>query len=469
MSTGPRRAEGYEAGLTMSLESSNALFTLLIVDDDADVLRSLKRYFRSMPYRILTAAGGQQALDCLPRQRVDMMLLDLKMLGKDGLEVLKEAVAMRPELKIIMLTGHGGVREAVMAIQNGAQDFFEKSTCLAMLRKKIDQAYRMWLLDRENRSLRQELEGRFRFEALVGESPPMRLLKDLVARVSPTRTSVLIQGESGTGKELVARAIHWHSGRRAEAFVPVDCAAISESIIESELFGHAKGAFTGAEQATPGLIRSADKGTLFLDEVGELPLGLQAKFLRFIQERAVRPVGATSEFPVDVRIVAATHRNLIEEMARGRFRQDLYYRLSAVTLQVPPLRERGDDILLLARHFVAALSREGMPSRTLSEEAERVLCQHTWPGNVRELENVIRSAMAFARGRTLLPGDLPVLTERSGAPPSMRPPVGGRLADVEREAIAEALRQTRGNRRKAARLLGISEATLYRRLKQYDF
>jgi DNA-binding NtrC family response regulator len=338
-----------------------------------------------------------------------------------------------------------------------------------MLRKKIDQAYRMWLLDRENRSLRQELEGRFRFEALVGESPPMRLLKDLVARVSPTRTSVLIQGESGTGKELVARAIHWHNGRRAEAFVPVDCAAISESIIESELFGHAKGAFTGAEQATPGLIRSADKGTLFLDEVGELPLGLQAKFLRFIQERAVRPVGATSEFPVDVRIVAATHRNLIEEMARGRFRPDLYYRLSAVTLQVPPLRERGDDILLLARHFVAALSREGMPSRTLSEEAERILCQHTWPGNVRELENAIRSAMAFARGRTLLPGDLPALAEASAAPPSMRPPVGGLLADVERETIARALRQTGGNRRKAARLLGISEATLYRRLKRYDF
>jgi DNA-binding NtrC family response regulator len=453
--------------MRMSSEPSNARFTMLIVDDDVDVLSSLRRYFRPLPYRIWTAEGGQQALECLTGQRVDMMLLDLKMPDRDGLDVLKEALTRMPDLKIIMLTGHGGVREAVMAIQNGALDFFEKSTCLDMLRKKIDQAYRMWLLDQENQSLRQELEGRFCFDALVGESPPMLQLKDLVARVSPTRTSVLIQGESGTGKELVARAIHEHSNRKSEVYIPVDCAAISASIIESELFGHTKGAFTGADHSTLGLIRSADKGTLFLDEIGELPLEMQAKFLRSVQEQTVRPVGATSEFPIDVRVVAATHRNLIEEMARGRFRQDLYYRLSAVTLYVPSLRERGDDILLLARYFIKALSREGMPFKTLSEEAARVLCAHTWPGNVRELENVIRNAMAFARGHTILARNLPALSELSGVQPPIRATASGRLADVEREAITRALRQTGGNRRKAARLLGISEATIYRRLKQY--
>jgi DNA-binding NtrC family response regulator len=453
----------------MDGEPSNALFTLLIVDDDAEVRSSLKRYFRPMPYRILSAGGGQEALECLSRLRVDMVLLDLKMPGKDGLAVLKEAQAMLPDLKIIMLTGHGGVREAVAAIQNGALDFFEKSTCPDMLKKKIDQAYRMWLLDRENQSLRQELEGRFSFDPLVGESPPILMLKDLVARVSPTSTSVLIQGESGTGKELVARAIHHHSSRQAEVFIPVDCAAISESVIESELFGHAKGAFTGADQATLGLIRSAHKGTLFLDEIGELPLGMQAKFLRSIQERMVRPVGATAMVPVDVRLVAATNRNLIEELARGRFRQDLYYRLSAVTFHVPPLRERGEDILLLARHFAESLAQEGMAPKTFSEDAKRVLLGYTWPGNVRELENAIRSAMALARGPAILASDLPMLSDSSGGNAPVSLPGGAKLADFEREAIVGALRQTGGNRRKAARILGISEATLYRRLKQYQF
>jgi DNA-binding NtrC family response regulator len=442
------------------------LFSLLIVDDEQDIRSSLRRYFRRFPYRILLAEDGEQALDHLSREQVDLMLLDLKMPGKNGLTVLAEARERHPDLDVIMLTAHGGVREAVAAIQGGALDFFEKSTSLDMLSKKITQVHELWLLRRENLSLREELREKFSFDELIGESPMMIRLKDLIARVGPTDTSVLIQGESGTGKELVAKALHHHSPRRDAAFIPVDCAAINESVMESELFGHTKGAFTGADQATLGLIRSADKGTLFMDEVGELPLVMQAKLLRTIQERTVRPVGSTAMKTVDIRIVAASNRNLIEEIARGRFRQDLYYRLSAVTLHVPALRERKEDIPLLARHLVEKLGKqEGHAPRMITDAAVGRLVGRDWPGNVRELENVVRCAMAFAKNYTLSPEDLgPSVVQEPGPTPAGP----ASLAHYEKEAICNALEVTAGNRRKAARLLGMSEATLYRRIKRYE-
>jgi DNA-binding NtrC family response regulator len=443
-------------------------FTLLIVDDEQDVRNAMRRYFARRPYHLLFAQDGPEALDQVSRQTVSLMLLDLKMPGMDGLSVLKKALEIRPGLKVIMLTGHGGVPEAVSAMKIGAIDFFEKTVAPDVLRSKIDQVHEMWRLKAENRRLKTRLGTDFRFDALLGESPPVLKLKDMIARIAPTDTSVLIQGESGTGKELVAQAIHHHSTRQPDAFMPVDCAAINETVMESELFGHAKGAFTGADQATLGLIRSADKGTLFLDEIGELSMTMQAKLLRTIQERTVRPVGSTRMVPVDIRIVAATNRNLVEAIADGGFRQDLYYRLSAVTLHVPPLRDRGDDILRIAGHFVERLGREGLPRKAISDAAMAVLRGYRWPGNVRELENVVRGAMAFASGDTIGPVDLAAIPD-APPDPNAPPPASGAasLSTYEEQAIREALKQTAGNRREAAGLLGISEATLYRRIKQY--
>ena len=344
--------------IIMEMENENPL-TLLIVDDEQNILLSMKRLFARNPYRLLFAQDGMKALDCLGKNRVDLMLLDLKMPGMNGMDVLKVVVDTHPNLKVILLTGHGGVQDAVMAIKLGATDFIEKSASPDMLRQKIAHAYQMWRIEHENSKMRDQLAAHFRFDELVGDSPPMIELKSMIARISPSEVSILIQGESGTGKELVAQAIHAHSSRKSEVFIPVDCASINEALMESELFGHSKGAFTGADQPTLGLIRSADKGTLFLDEVGELPLNMQAKLLRTIQERTVRPVGSTRTIAVDIRIISATNRNLFEFIALGAFRHDLYYRLSAMTLHVPPLRNRCDDIVSLARYFIEKNSKKG--------------------------------------------------------------------------------------------------------------
>ncbi len=444
------------------------IFSVLLVDDEPSVISSLKRVFLDDNYDIKSAQNGQDALGLLGKAKFDAALVDLKMPGMDGLTLIKEIKNICPEIMIIMLTGHGGVQEAVEAIKLGAEDFFEKTISPEVLRKKVAQIHSIWQLEQENRQLREQVTSEFRFEALMGESPPIIRLKDMIARIAPTDTSILIQGESGTGKELVAQAIHHHSARKSGIFMPVDCAAINETVMESELFGHTKGAFTGADQATLGLIRSADKGTLFLDEVGELSMNMQAKLLRTIQERTVRPVGSTKIIPVDIRIVAATNRNLVDAVADGSFRQDLYYRLSAVTLHAPPLQERGDDILQLAKHFIKMLAQEGLASKEISDAAMVILRGYGWPGNVRELENVIRGAMAFAGTDTIGPADLSSISSSPPAQPGTLPSTAASMSDYEAEAIRNALEQASGNRRNAAKVLGISEATLYRRIKQYN-
>ena len=326
--------------------------------------------------------------------------------------------------------------------------------------------YEMWLLDQKTKELSSEVANTFLFEELVGESQKIARLKSMIVKVAPTNTTVLIQGESGTGKELIARAIHYQSNRAQHAFVVVDCASISETVIESELFGHVKGAFTGATSTALGLIRSADKGTLFLDEIGELSVGLQAKFLRTIQERLVRPVGSTTNHPVDIRIVAATNRNLLDETSTGKFRQDLYYRLSTVTLTSPPLRERDGDIDLLTEHILNDSKEQIDNNVNVTAEAMAIIRNYNWPGNVRELENVLKGALVFADNFTVKPEDLPPILggvkrtdENTG--------IAGTLASCEREAIKKALDQTDDNRRKAAEILDISEATLYRKIKMY--
>ncbi len=441
-------------------------FTLLVVDDEESVINSLKRFFARYNYDILAALSGDKALDILGSTPVDLLILDLKMPGMDGLTLLKKARLMIPDLKIIIQTGHGGVAEAVEALKQGATDFLEKGGSPEILRKRVGQLYEIWLLAQQNQDLRARNANEFLFDEFVGESPKMEKLKDMIVRVAPTDTTVLIQGESGTGKELVARAIHHHSDRANQAFVPVDCAAISETVIESELFGHLKGAFTGADSATLGLIRSADKGTLFLDEIGELSPGVQAKFLRTIQERIVRPVGATKNHAVDIRIVAATNRNLLDEVASGKFRQDLYYRLSTVTLTSPPLRERGEDIRLLTEHILNDPRKKTGDSISMTSEAMNMISQYEWPGNVRELENVLKGAMVFAEESSIKPEDLPpVLGGQKGRDEDNLKV--GTLASYELEAIKNALDQAENNRRRASEILDISEATLYRKIKQY--
>ncbi|PWW82511.1 sigma-54-dependent Fis family transcriptional regulator [Prosthecochloris marina] len=303
---------------------------------------------------------------------------------------------------------------------------------------------------------------------LAGNSPEIEKIKGIISKIAPTTSTILLQGETGTGKEIIARSIHDHSNRKKRVFMPVECAAINESVIESELFGHTKGSFTGADRNTLGLIRSSDGGTLFLDEIGELPLALQTKLLRTLQEKTVKPVGSSKIYPVDIRIIAATNRNLAEAVTKGTFRQDLYYRLNTVTIYAPPLRERLSDIPLLCGHFLKKMASEGYPEKTISSRALSALCRYEWPGNVRELENVIRNAVALSSENSIALEDLSISLPENTCdrqhpiiPPSS-------MAFHEKEAICKALDQTTGNRRAAARLLGISEATLYRRIKLYS-
>ncbi len=310
--------------------------------------------------------------------------------------------------------------------------------------------------------------GLFDFKELIGESPEMQKLKKLLVKIAPTGTTILIQGESGTGKEVIARAIHAQSARSDEVFIPVDCAAINDSIIESELFGHSKGAFTGADRSTLGMIRSADKGTLFLDEIAELPLSMQAKLLRTLQERAVKPVGETKIYPVNIRIIAATNCNLTEAVKKGTFRQDLYYRLNAITIFAPPLREQRSDIPLLCNYFLDKLIKEGYPAKHFSESAMNALLAFDWPGNIRELENVVRGAITISHGDIMERDSLSFDHCQPKNDESVDNQQAASIASHEKDAIRKALNQTTGNRRAAAKLLGISEATLYRRLKIYN-
>ncbi len=447
--------------------NKNSRFTILVVDDEQMIHSSMARFFKKFDFHLIDAMDGNEALALLGENRVDLMLLDLKMPGPDGLTVLKKAKAEVPGLKVIILTGHGGVGDAVEAIRLGASDFLEKGGAPEILRSRVERIHDLWKLARENDRLRESASGMFQFHKLQGESPPILRLKELILKVAPSDASVLVQGESGTGKELVAQALHHHSGRAGMPFVPVDCASISETVLESELFGHVKGAFTGADKAALGLIRSADGGTLFLDEIGELSVQLQAKLLRTLQERIVRPVGSTQNHSVDIRIIAATNRALTDEVAEGRFREDLYYRLSAVTLTVPPLRERAEDIPLLAALFIDRFATSSEERRSLSEECLAVLKSHKWPGNIRELENVIRSAVIFCDGPRITPADLPEHIAGAAPLPGDNLP-SGTLASYELAAIKNALKTSGNNRREAARILEIAEATLYRKIKQYE-
>jgi len=444
---------------------------VLIIDDDEGHAEALSDGLVADGYATELAHSGREGLDRMAEATFDAILTDLVMHEVSGLEVLKEARTLQPDAVVILITGHGSIETAVDAMRLGAADYLAKPVRIGELRTRLSRAIEAGNLRRTNLDLRRQLDERFGFEGLIGHSPAMKRVFDILRQVASTTATVLVLGESGTGKELIARAVHNNSNRKDGPFVAVNCAALSEGLIESELFGHMKGAFTGAVSAKEGRIVYADGGTLFLDEVGDMPLSTQAKLLRVLETREVLPVGGNQTRKVDVRLVAATNRDLKAMSKHGEFREDLLFRLQVVTIDLPPLRERAGDVPMLIDHFISELAAQhGRNVRGISPEARTLLVRYDWPGNVRELRNVIENMVLLARSEVLGPEDVP---ESVHEHPSDGRRAGGfelagrSMAEVERALIQANLELAEGNREKAARILGMGERTLYRKLKEY--
>jgi DNA-binding NtrC family response regulator len=447
---------------------SIALLTLLVVADEEPVRELVRAQGEAIGLRVKAAGSMTHAVVALERLAIDLVVADLAMPALGGVEFVRRLRAEHPETTIVVLAEFGAAEEAREALAAGAVESVARPFEDADLRAKLERLARSLALDRENRVLREQLNSRPGFGGLVGVSPKMERVYKLIEKVSRRDSPVLILGETGTGKELVARSIHFGGPRKRGPFVPVDCTGLVPTLVESELFGYVKGAFTGAMQNKRGLIESASGGTLFLDEIGEFPLEMQAKLLRILQEKQVRPVGATATVEVDLRVIAATNRDLQEEVERGRFRQDLFYRLNVVPIKLPPLRERRSDIPLLVNHFLERYSSPDGPTPVFAEEAMALLVGYDWPGNVRELENAVARALALNSGALLHTGDLPTNLQ---SPRPARLPLDDdfvTLAELERRAIFRALQKTGGDKLATARLLGIGKTTLYRKLKQYE-
>jgi len=442
--------------------------TVLIVDDE-DPTRDLCRdVVIDSGLRARIASTTEQAMEILEQYPVDILITDLKVPQLGGIELLKRVRETYPQTAVMVLTQYGTIDSAVEATRMGAADYVTKPFHVSELRVKLDRLVRSLEIDQENRILREQLRTRPGFGSLIGVSPAMQRVYRLIEKVSQHNYPVLILGESGTGKELVARSIHFSGPRRNEPFVPVDCSALVPTLIESELFGYVKGAFTGAVQAKTGLMQSAGNGTLFLDEIGDLPVDLQAKLLRALQEKEVKPVGSTDRIVISTRVIAATNRDLDAAVRQGQFRQDLFFRLNVVQIKLPPLRERKSDIPILVNTFLEKFCDPKGSMRTISQDAMGRLIAYDWPGNVRELENAIERAVALGSGPILHVGDLPSnlqygAGERMPQNDELLP-----LDELERRAILRALHEAGGDKLSAARLLGIGKTTLYRKLKQYE-
>ncbi len=443
--------------------------TVLVVDDEPGIVESLQRVFEREGLRALTAGGGGAALEILRREPVSVLLTDLLMPGMSGMDLLKASRSVSPETETILMTAYGTVENAVEAMKQGAYDFVTKPIKRAHVVRAVLKALEKRTLVQENRSLREQLAAQQK-KRLIGQSLTWRRTMDTVMQAAPSVATVLLLGESGTGKELLARAIHEASPRASGPFVPVNCAALPETILEAELFGYERGAFTGAVQRHDGRFLQANQGTLFLDEIGEIPTHVQVKLLRVLQEGEVERLGGRTQ-KVDLRLVAATNQDLRTAVKEGRFREDLYYRLNVIALRLPPLRERRDDIPLLAEHFLRLYGeRNGRHFSGLSRAALDALVRYDWPGNVRELENTIERAVVLARGDVIDLDDLPVEV-RSGAAPggdgkSLTIAIGTPLAEIERRVIHATLAHAGGDKRLCAQLLGIATRTIYRRLEE---
>jgi DNA-binding NtrC family response regulator len=453
---------------------------LLIVDDEPALREALGVRLADHGFVVDQAASGEEALERLARFAYDILLTDLRLPGLDGTAVLRAALERYPDHVAIVITGYGTVRDAVDAIRRGAADFITKPVEFDALLHVLDSALERRRLRSENAYLRAQLEQRYSLDGLVGRSRPMRDLFALLETVAQSSATVLITGETGTGKELAARAIHHNSPRRAHRFVALNCSAIPESLLEAELFGHVRGAFTGAVAARQGRLEQAHRGTLFLDEIGTMSAALQAKLLRVLQEREFERLGDSHTIKVDVRIIAATNTDLKKLVDAGQFREDLYYRLNVVPIRIPPLRDRREDIPLLVQHFVERFCREQTPPRpapTVSQEAMRRLMAHDWPGNVRQLENVVERILALNPGRPQIePADLPPELQPGPAAPEL--PVGwlpdegldleAYLRRIELTLIRQSLERAGGNKRRAAQLLRIKRTTLVEKLKRLE-
>ena len=443
---------------------------VLLVDDERSILESLQILLRGEGFDVTVAQSGQEAVRKLTESPPDVVVTDIRMPGISGLDLLSVVQEHDPEIPVILMTAQASLQSAVQAVNRGAfyylQKPFSNSDLVALCRRATETT----ALKRENRALKREMRRRDTAGANrpVGANRAFRELIQLAQTVAPTESTVLITGESGTGKEVLARYIHALSDREHGPFVSINCGALPETLLESELFGHVKGSFTGAVKDKPGLLVAARGGTFFLDEVGEMSPALQVKLLRMLQEREVIPVGATDAISVDVRIIAATNRDLEQEMRRGTFRSDLYYRLNVITLHIPPLRERSDDIPLLANHFLKRFARGGNPPR-LTEDAMAALQRYDWPGNVRELENALERAVVVSGSDEIGPDSLPRRIVEQPATPlvSERPPANPTLDTIERAYILWVLEAERGNKARAAEVLGIDPSTLYRKLARY--
>jgi len=449
---------------------------ILLIEDHAPSREIMKKALEKVGHAVAEFSSGRDGVEYLRQGNdVDVVITDLMMPGMDGMAVLREVKGIDAALGVVLVTGHGTVESAVEAMKAGADDFVQKPVNTAELRKRVEAAVQKRSLIREVEELKGRLDEKYRFGNILGKSKAMKSLYEQLQLVAPTRSSVLITGESGTGKELIANALHQNSPRRSERFLPVNCSAIPADILESEMFGHEKGSFTGATGRKIGKFELADRGTLFLDEVGEIAPEIQVKLLRVLEERSFMRVGGPETITVDVRILAATNASLEQRVAEGKFRSDLYYRLKVVTLRIPPLRERREDIPVLVNHFLDQFRRDNhRENLTLSPAALRSLVNARWEGNVRELRNLIESLVVMATRPVIDVWDLPEAL-RQPPPPESEPPPGysplaeapKTMAEIEHNAILRTLGETGGNRTKAAEILGIGLRTLQRKLKEY--
>ncbi|MEI6313635.1 MAG: sigma-54 dependent transcriptional regulator [Syntrophus sp. (in: bacteria)] len=447
--------------------------TILVVDDDHAHRIMLRTLLSGWGYLIHEADDGETAIAAVRNQPFDLILMDIRMLKVSGLEALVEIKAFNPAIPVMIMTAYASLETAVEAVKKGAYDYLQKPLDFDELRLKMERAMEHRQLKEENALLKESLGSRFDRRNLIGSSPVMVRLLDTVAQVAPSEATVLITGESGTGKEMIAGAIHFNSRRREGPFVKINCAAITETLLESELFGHEKGSFTGADRRKEGKFRQADGGTIFLDEVSEMSLAMQVKLLRVLQEREITRVGGNEAVKVDVRVVAATNRDLTEEIGAGRFREDLFYRLNVVTLLAPPLRERAEDIPILAQHFLAHFAEKNhKPIKGFSPQAMDRLRHYPWPGNVRELMNAIERGVVLSRSDYLEERELSLVmttgpddTSNDYSSPSERQPSS--LDEVEKVAIIRTLGEAKGNKSEAARRLGVTRRTLHLKLKKY--
>jgi DNA-binding NtrC family response regulator len=443
-------------------------YNILVVDDEKNIREGLGKVLELDGYKVLLACDGREAIQMLDRGDIDLVITDLKMPNLSGEEVLQKATSAQSNLPVIILTGHGTIENAVQAMKHGAYDYLTKPVNMDRLSLLVQRALSARELMLQHRALQDELQKRNQFSNIIGKSESMKKIFEIVQQVAPSRASVLITGESGVGKEMIADALHYNSNRREKPLIKVHCAALTETLLESELFGHERGAFTGAVARKRGRFELAHLGTIFLDEIGEMSQNVQIKLLRVLEDKTFERVGGEETIEVDVRLIAATNRELKSAIDEGDFREDLYYRLNVVNIHIPPLRERKDDIPLLMASFVREFSEEnGKNIEAIEPKARMVLYNYGWPGNVRELRNCIESSVVMSKSSIITVDDLPPHIHTDSDQETLKIAAGSTLADVEREAIRATLAQQNGNKTRAAEVLGIGRKTLHRKLQEY--